>query len=104
MTNIFCLTEFSSAKFCNKYKDALLLIGRKALFTSCLTKTMAFSEVVIALWTREDPLSRAFDMVPHNSLLSKCKRYGFDGWNVQWSKNWLQNRVQRVVVSGSVSG
>ena len=48
--------------------------------------------------------SEAFDSVSHNSFLSKLEGYRFDGWTVQWTKNWLQNQDQRLVVNGSVSG
>jgi len=47
--------------------------------------------------------SKALDLVPYSILFSKFKRCGFDEWTVQWKKNWLQDRVQRVVVNGSMS-
>jgi len=28
--------------------------------------------------------SKAFDMVPYNTILFKLKGYGFDEWTVQW--------------------
>ena len=44
--------------------------------------------------------SKAFDVVAHNSLLTKLEKYRFDGWTVQWKRNWLQDHTQGVVADG----
>jgi len=44
--------------------------------------------------------SKAFDTVSHNILLGHLRKCGLDEWSVRW----IENKTQRVVISGAESG
>ena len=41
-------------------------------------------------------IKKAFDTISHDRLLLKLKRYGFDGQLLNWVKDFLSGRKQRV--------
>ena len=47
--------------------------------------------------------SKAFDVVPHGSLLVKLRHYGIRGNTLKWIDSFLSHRTQKVVVDGEMS-
>ena len=43
---------------------------------------------------------KAFDLVSHEHLIYKLSKYGLNGKILNWIKDFLRNRTQKVVIRG----
>ena len=50
-----------------------------------------------------DDFSKAFDKVPHVRLMHKLKKCGIGGNVLNWVREWLRDRNQRVKLNGHKS-
>jgi len=73
---------------------------------SCLSNLVAFYDGVTVSRARKERLMppiwisvRPLTRFPHSILPSQSELYGFDGWALQWMRNWLQDHTQRAVVN-----
>ena len=44
--------------------------------------------------------SKAFDTVPHHRLIGKLKAYGIKGNILKWIRDFLDGRIQQIMVNG----
>ena len=77
---------------------------------SCTTQLLEYMEDITQAIDNGDDVDviyldfcKAFDRVPHTRLLRKLHGYGIRGGLYNWIKEFLNNRVQRVVVNGTES-
>ena len=70
------------------------------VYMEALTKLLDEGHTVDVLYL---DFAKAFDKVPHQRLLEKCKGLGLDGKLLEWIRVWLEGRKQRVVLNGEAS-
>ena len=77
---------------------------------SCTTNLLEYLEEITKAVDEGQPVdivyldfAKAFDKVPHRRLGVVLKAHGIDGKVLDWILDWLDGRVQRVVLNGEVS-
>ena len=68
---------------------------------SCETQLVQFEHYIISNLMMD--LAKAFDKVPHRTLLHKLEYYGIRGSTHKWINSWLSVRTQQVVLDGKAS-
>ena len=70
------------------------------VYMEALTKLLDQGHAVDVLYL---DFAKAFDKVPHERLLAKCRGLGLGGKLLEWIRMWLRDRKQRVVINGEAS-
>ena len=77
---------------------------------SCLTNLLEYLEAITKFLDSGKSVdivyldfAKAFNKVPINRLIAKCKGLGLSGNLVNWIHEWLSGREQRVVLNGEAS-
>jgi len=73
---------------------------------SCMTQLLVTLEMWTEMIDKSEPIDviyldfkKAFDTVPHHRLISKLKAYGISGPLLDWIKDFLTDRRQKVIVN-----
>ena len=73
----------------------------------CLTNLLEFIEKVAKYLDSDEPVDviyldfqKAFDKVPHFRPLARLEEIGITGKLLDWIREWLKGRKQRVVING----
>ena len=97
----------------NFFRDNLLLSAHQSGFIpgdSTVNQLLSlYHELCLAVDLQKEvrivflDISKAFDRVWHAGLLYKLERNGISGSLLNWIRNYLSNRQQRVVINGQSS-
>ena len=78
---------------------------------SCLTNLVDFFHDMFSIYNKSMAVDilyldfrKAFDKVPHKTLMAKVKSLGIIDEVGDWIEDWLSDRKQRVVINGTSSG
>ena len=55
------------------------------------------------MWNRDLDLTKAFDTVDHQMLLSTLSAYGWSGNSLQWFRSYITDRKQRTSCGNEMS-
>ena len=115
LTSVVCkiMEKLVRSRILNRMKSQNLFTKRQYGFISGRSTSLQLLEV-LDKWTEAldnghyvdciyMDFQKAFDKVPHNRLLEKIKSYGIVGPTLNWIKDFLKNRTQKVMVNGSGS-
>ncbi|PKU44748.1 rna-directed dna polymerase from mobile element jockey- hypothetical protein [Limosa lapponica baueri] len=77
---------------------------------SCLTNLIAFYNDMTG-WIDEGrsvdvvylDFSKAVDTISYSIFIGRLRKHGLDEWTVGWIENWLKDRAQKVMISGTES-